>query len=76
MLLDLTGCSEGLRGVAVILSSPPCSQPPQFGVHGFLIEPLRVELATYPFQQFFVPGMVSVAYRPHEVRVGPGTNVA
>ena len=63
MLLGMTGCSEGcfvLRGMAVIHSSFSCPHTPQFVVHGFLIESLRVEFATHPFQQFFVPAMVRV----------------
>ena len=46
---------------------------PKFAVHCFQIEPLRIELATHPFQHFFVPSMVGVADRLHELRVGPGT---
>src|SRR5262249_55567102 len=59
--------------VALIHSSSPCPHTLQFLVHCSLIESLRVEFATYPFQQFIVPAMVRVAYRFHEVSVGPGT---
>jgi hypothetical protein len=50
--------------------------PPPSPVHCFQIEFLRIELATYPLQGFFVPWMVGVAHRFHEVSVGPGTATA
>ena len=40
---------------------------PKIAVYRFQIESLRVELAAHPFQGFFVPSMVGVSDRFHEV---------
>src|SRR5262249_38270172 len=56
-----------LRGMAVTQSTLSYPHTPQFVVHCFLIESLWVEFTTYPLQQFFVPAVVRVAYRFHEV---------
>src|SRR5712692_6565015 len=62
-----------LLSMAVTRSRLSCPHTPKFVVHCFQIKSLWVELATDPFQHFFVPSMVGVAYRFHEVGVGPGT---
>jgi len=40
---------------------------PKFVVHCFQIKSLWIELVTHPFQCFFVPSMVGIVYRFHEV---------
>src|SRR5262245_11778611 len=58
---------------AVTRSRLSCPNTPKFVVHRFQIDSFRVELAANPFQGFFVPLMVGVRDRFHEVRLPPGT---